>query len=375
MAVVINQSGYDVEVFGTIILTGEDKHAVLGAGKMTDSSFDCVAVRAVDGGRIFETHDWWKLLRTKAVVYPFGTNLIVDDDLTLHCFPYVGPAPFAKGYEPFPDSSVTVDLDPDVNIQTDAPARGPFDGEFNRDKAPNADELADGISLNRRFGRYVRTGEFISVRVNVDPFFIDDTVWKPKADKWKESIETIWNNKGIHPNGTEPEMSFEIDYSDVLPHFVVYIPPEIVNDVVSFFGGRASYFYWPLDTGLKTVAHEFGHHLGLQDEYLYAGELPNLASAINQFSAYQGKKWKYSLTARFTADSSGNDVRAAKRTIAIPPGQVPSPTMMEISSLGVPDIRVIDRVYDQHVQPLFLTERHIKRVIEKTDPDIEEDTH
>ena len=80
-----------------------------------------------------------------------------------------------------------------------------------------------------------------------------------------------------------------------------------------------------------------------------SGRAGELASSFKQAAALRAQPpaiaapsaglWGFDQRGSAAADSSGNDVRAAKRTLAIPPGQVPSATMMESSSQGVLDIQ------------------------------------
>ena len=366
MAVLTNRSRVPVEVFGEVGNT--PKRWMLEPGQMTHSTFDCIAVRATQWGTIFETTAWKKLLRPEAVVYTFEENFLVDD-LSLHCFPYEAIPPFPRGYETISEGMITVDLDPSFSLGQLAPALGPHDGEFYREDAPNADELAGGNYFNRRFGRFVRTGPYISVRVQLDAFFtIDEALLNQKITEWKKTIETVWNTP-ILPHGTDPSLHIEMDYSAELEHYSVFIPNTAIAAVSDFFGSGASYTYWPLnmtDKYPKKSAHEFGHFLGLQDEYLYDGELPHLASAINQFSAFAGKKWTYSAFSRALSAYSVNEHRAASRTLRISPLPVPAPSLMQDPFGGSVDINLINAIADHRVQPLTLTEEHVKVVLRKT---------
>lgn len=368
---VINRSGSSLEVFGDVG-GGVMKRFALFPGNITDSVMDCIAVKAMEAGRIFESMGWWRLMRKETTAYRIersGRTFI--EDLSLHGIPY-GPEPpnppFSPGYEPLPDSAITAPLEEILDLQHDAPSPGPFDGEFDRDKEANADDLAGGIPMNRWFGRYVRTGQFISVRVNINAFpTIADNDLEVQMDEWKETIERTWNTNHQPNNGTEDPLRIEIDYSDESAHYSVFVPNKLVNTVTSFFGGRASMFYWPLDLDddsngnenvYKNSAHEFGHFLGLQDEYLWEGETPYLMHFVSQFPSQAGNKLRLSLAASLLSLSESNENRAMGRTLEL--SNPPSATLMEDSYFGAVDERLLDRVHDRHVQSLNFTHRHLE---------------
>ncbi len=364
MAKVTNRTRVPVEVFGTV--GGAPQRWMLPPGHATDASFECTAVRATEGGTLFNSTDWWEPLCTQAVIYTFEENRFSRDDLSMHNFPFL---PFAgtvtagalsplwdPGYRKLanPDTTITIPLDPNLALYEVAPDPSLPELEYCRSRDPDHAHQSDGIKFNEQFGCYVRTGAWISVRLLVLAF---PTLKQEKVDiaaeEWKAAIELAWN-QGYVPIGIGEPLKIEVEFTPNLPHYAVYVPPK-------FNFWRASYFFWPIDMdqgGRLTSAHEFGHHLGLQDEYVYEGELPHLKSELTMFTKWSGKTVNPSFTANLLSLFDVNHDRAKARTVIV--SNPPQATLMESSSTGVIDYRLLNAIHFQKVQPLTLTERHVQ---------------
>lgn len=321
MTTIINRSQCALEIFGTNsgtpvrwILPGPDQKT--GKDHQTNSAaFNCIALRGTDGVDVFGVSDWWQVFTDEVYVYDWGT-----DSVTLHCLPVrPGPAgqPSLPGYELIddPDSVVTVALDPDLQLAEEAPARSPKDGEIN--------------SSDLLFGRFVRTGRHIAVRLRT---VLASTVAEMDANtrkgKWKKKIEDVWNAGAAATSGTQ--FQFECDWSPPMQFLASPVHYSLmIFDSVPFgsWGVRNSMFVWSLDMDdatdsqgnvhadvAFTSAHEFGHFLGLTDGYLRDGELPYLNDLLKGNQDLNGKSIAYPWYAPLLKYGLGNSDRALKRS-------------------------------------------------------------
>ena len=265
MAKIINRSSHDLEVFG--MDSGALKRWILptaqqGTTLATAATFDCQALRAPDGSSIdvFGSEDWWHVLTAEAYAYDFGSS-----NVSLHCVPL---NPGQPGYQKFDSSTITIPVDNSLLLTQPGPL-GPRDGELD--------------SPHPLFGKFVRTDNYISVRINPCR---SDSVSEAELDAqlaiWKPKIEQVWNSAPKSSSGTK--FVFECDWVNASEHYKI----TVYNTIP-----RALMFMWSLDmddrtdpTGgpsvdnLITCAHEFGHFLGLTDGYVRDGELPWLIDLI-----------------------------------------------------------------------------------------------
>lgn len=280
MAKIFNRSSHDIEVYG--LVAGTPKRWILpapasGATIATLNAFDCTAVRAPSWTLtdIFDSEDWWEVLTDEVYIYDFGLW-----DTSLHCVP---PVAGQRGYKPYDSSLITIPLDDALTMTEPGPPPGPRDGELD--------------STHPRFGKFVRTGKYISVRIKPhrSPYVKQDDLDDQLAI-WKAKIESIWNDAAVPMTSTGTKLVFECDWVDANSHYRI---------VVFETTERASMYHWSLDmddepdpTGVSsgvdnliTCAHEFGHYLGLDDGYLYSFELPYLENAaFMKDSRLKGKK-------------------------------------------------------------------------------------
>jgi hypothetical protein len=108
----------------------------------------------------------------------------------------------------------------------------------------------------------VRNGQLlVSVRINPIP---TGGVTKPELDRvipsWKKGIERIWSEKFAIVPTSRKRIPIVINVS--------FKGPRFHHDViVRPGGGRTDEMHWNLMDSPATVAHEFGHMLGVFDEY------------------------------------------------------------------------------------------------------------
>ncbi len=97
--------------------------------------------------------------------------------------------------------------------------------------------------------------------IDVDVYFKGDTPSQTRKDIWEKGIEQIWNNAfDIFDGSFFYDVSINVDWVQSW---------ELSHHSVEFFNttGRASLTKWYKDDSGIVAAHEFGHMLGLLDEY------------------------------------------------------------------------------------------------------------
>ena len=300
---------------------------MLPSGIVTPNTFECRAVRAPAESSydVFDSEDWWELLTADVVAYDYG-----DNNVSLHGVPLCRPGgagtPSVPSYRRFDESLITIPLDTSVDLTDPVPAAGPRDGEIDSD--------------HPLYGKFVRTGQNISVRVRayrgVD---VSDLELADQLAIWKPKIEEVWNS-APPPTSGGGKFEFECDWVQQNQHYSITVEP------ASLF--RANMFMWSLDmddrsdpTGgpsidnLITSAHEFGHFLGLTDGYIRWGEYPWMKEFIKK--NLKNKQTVFFL-ARFTQSMFSNKERAEDRmSRACPLGPVDMMTWQtRISNTGKP---------------------------------------
>ena len=284
MAQIINRSSCQIEVYGTAF--GGDSHWIMPGRThqiewVTDPSFNCIALRGFDGVDIFGRSDWFKIDTPEVHIYDWEAK-----DVSLHCIPFLSGGigqPFLPGYQilPNPGSVITAPLDPDIELIQIAPAPADNDGEINHP--------------HFLFGRYARTGDFISVRLRAvrdaevarSDFILQQAIWKRR-------IEAVWNDPSVPDAQSGAHLQFELDWttddSARRPHYSISVSRSVPFEI---FGNRNSMFLWSMDMDddirpqqsaqvdvLNVSPHEFGHFLGFTDGYLYDGEIPWLRELV-----------------------------------------------------------------------------------------------
>ncbi|MCA9135409.1 MAG: hypothetical protein KDB00_01585 [Planctomycetales bacterium] len=261
-----------------------DVHFILSPGRQSAADIDVQAVWGGDGVTIFDEDDWWFVLTDEVYVYDYEDNLFDDwfvHDLSLHCIPFLpisgsdppwqrGYAPAASGFSP-PPLSTTGTFDQTPTYVPDRFLEREID------------------THSYLFGRFVRTKHFISVRADaMHTGDLPESEMLPLLPIWKEEIELVWSGKktgvAVPPSlrsGTN--LLFEIDWLNTTDgteatsaghgedHYTV---------LVSDKDQRESMFTWNKFTSLSTAAHEYGHFIGLDDGYVYDGELPWFRRAV-----------------------------------------------------------------------------------------------
>ena len=108
---------------------------------------------------------------------------------------------------------------------------------------------------------FLQTWTHILIRISLDP---DDDVSNSAMAalkiKWREGIYEVWNNKwGCgHTGELSCPLTFEVQWTNHIPHTTVRVRlgPADTN--------RGT---WDTTDSKRAIAHEFGHMLGLVDEY------------------------------------------------------------------------------------------------------------
>jgi hypothetical protein len=124
---------------------------------------------------------------------------------------------------------------------------------------------------------YLQEGTHIIVPIELRPEpGVDPTLLNDARARWREGILKKWNCgcRCQTARGRISEITFDVEWlppgGGPLPHR----PYDRVNNVpghhvvrVTKAPGRATLDVWALDTSDEVAAHEFGHLLGLADEY------------------------------------------------------------------------------------------------------------
>lgn len=101
----------------------------------------------------------------------------------------------------------------------------------------------------------------VHVAINLIPA---DDVTRPELDrvkeKWEVGIERIWSNRFflVTPSGEQYPVVIDITFSGTRFHHDV---------IVSRSGGKTDELNWNLMISPEVAAHEFGHMIGVFDEY------------------------------------------------------------------------------------------------------------
>jgi hypothetical protein len=110
----------------------------------------------------------------------------------------------------------------------------------------------------------------VRIKLNFHPTILE-TSRKYLMTTWRDWIERLWSSKwgcSIAGEGT-CRLTFEVQWTSDNPHYT--IPVDRCTEPFGCVENSQSWFN--VTTGL-TVAHEFGHLLGLKDEYIESEECP-----------------------------------------------------------------------------------------------------
>jgi len=305
-----------------IVLLQDGNHFIgkpLQAKRQTPGDVDPVGVIGDDhffGGRnaILDYQDGWKLdPGVTAVLYERSRPFVGPNEFDMHCFPPNGILP---AYQ-------QAGLGNGVNVQdtpndwgVPAPAVGPRDG-WNDTTAPNC-----WNKHNWGHYGYLRTGVRITVRVIL--------IWEDKlgpADR-QQLFDMLaramgrWNGQPPYtmvdpPTGTQIPLVFAVEVVDQTAF------PADVQVQVYKYKYPADTTDWGLNRPDTTLAHEYGHYLGLIDEYYLDSQ--NAPKGISA-AAWESEKCPE---------------RGQERAQLVCP---PSPNIMEDPDTTVIDIKMIDAI-------------------------------
>ncbi|WZP00301.1 hypothetical protein EP7_001930 [Isosphaeraceae bacterium EP7] len=302
MAQVVNRSSHVIEVYGTETASGTARRWILAPGKQTQATFNCSELRAGDefGLEVFGSKDWWKVLTDYVFIYPpHGGDGFFTQDMTLHCVPFLprseSAPPWRRGYEVSP-ADATRDGTP-VTDPLDRVSEFPITEDELGVKEGELDSVLSGAAGFYAFGLQTRTWKrddlYITVRLTADPSSslsdderkrLEGPVGGPtQLDVWKEKIETVWATAVGGSNGKT--LHVECDWVESGGHYNI----DIVTAGGSLFRrivAKSTMEWWAIDIDDSTTtrdrvhvtAHEFGHHLGLDDGYYLQYEIPHLES-------------------------------------------------------------------------------------------------
>lgn len=285
-----------VQVYGTDTASGVDTVFELPPGRQTADTFDAREVRATPGGaEIFRSEDWWAIHTQYAFVDMFDDGVFWDD-LSLHCVPFVaGGARWNPGYTEVKVPNHARDTLADkpgpalLRATLEHPA-GPYDGELSAiEDAP----FEFGIQSRTTIGN----DTYISVRFDVAGHNTLNSSERqdlangvPQA-RWKKHMEDVWA-RAVSAGGRS--IVCEADWSGRCPHYTIRIHPDRTK-----LGFPKTYKGWnieldPAGETLPICAHEFGHHLGLDDGYIIELEIPYLINDTKITVVLNGKTLKIS---------------------------------------------------------------------------------
>lgn len=344
---IINRSMATVRVF--VNIAGSNKIIILPPGMQTAPIVEPIAVAAMPFGELMESRNWFKILTEKAVIYTWIKNSEHDlsDYSSLHCVPFIkdnSTGIFNTGYHLFssPASDILVDENP-ANVENVSTV-DPKDGEFNMPDQPF-------------FGAYVRTsiGDdiYITVRLWLKRLLIDENELEAVKPVWKKDIESVWNDGD--ESSTHKKYHFEVDWTDGSSHSVVFA----TNCIFS----RSNMFLWVVKKDSETekkhmAAHEYGHHLGLSDGYLYHGEFPYLEEKMIELmpDIYKGKTISMTFETYFWQRVGGLMIKKRVEE-RITNGELKGEfnLMLRANSLIKIDSDLIDSIENQVLQKLYLS--------------------
>jgi hypothetical protein len=227
-----------------------------------------------DYNYIFGTDGWWEFRdHTEVFVYPMSTWSLSTrpfrNELSLHTLPVPSLSTLRPEQCRTPEDHDPVDITRhDTSDRTESV-----------DSKPDAYGEVCEFYFDPIWGlrQFIRTRNHISVRIKLacdddlpgDRCAALDTVYKPE---WSKAIETRWNGMETCPGETEP-MVFHPEWVDLGEHFCVTVYEQLLllgKDWTSWSWEAQSLGQDPSIERMyyQVAAHEFGHMLGLRDEYL-----------------------------------------------------------------------------------------------------------
>lgn len=105
--------------------------------------------------------------------------------------------------------------------------------------------------------RYQRNGNTVVVRIKLVPEAGVTTSLAALQTRWQSGIQTKWSNKFACSPGT-PNLTFNVQFVNTNEHHAV---------TVKAGSGRSNMLEWYEQDNGNTAAHEYGHMLGMKDEY------------------------------------------------------------------------------------------------------------
>lgn len=372
MAKVVNRTrNASVQVYGTDTAAGADTVFELPPGRQTADTFVAREVRAIPGGaEIFRSQDWWAI-HTDYVFVDMFDDGVFWDDLSLHCVPFAaGGARWNPGSTPAAANAArdALGLTPGpalLRATLEHPA-GPNDGELKA--IPKAD-FAFGIQSRTTIGDVT----YISVRFDVSEHrTLNSSERQDLADgvpqaRWKKHIEDVWAR--AVPSGVR-SIKCEADWSGRCPHYTIRVHPNRTP-----MGFPRTYTGWnieldPASETLPVCAHEFGHHLGLDDGYVidlevpYLIDDPQITALLNGRTLRVSSYWTYldRLFPNFWLFGLGKR-RALKRLAGgrcSPPGDIMDDQYARdggSSGLQIIDAEIVEAILERRAQGLCFATR------------------